>query len=255
MIDIQKAEEEFKTYTSNFDMNESHIERKVRHAFRVEKICEKIATSIGMNDEEIRLSKLIGILHDIARFQQYTIYKTYDDTKSIDHGEFGVKILESDEYIRKYIETDRFDDIILKSIFNHNKYCISNDTNDIEKIYCKIIRDADKLDIMYEATCEFWKDEEETIQKQEVNKSVIEQFICKEVIDNRNTKQSIDKVIRTIAFIFDLNFRESLEIIKDNNYIDKIVDRFNFTKEETKEQMKLIKKIANDYIENQINNK
>ena len=187
MIDINKAEEEFKTYTSNFDMNESHIERKVRHTFRVEKNCEKIATSIGMNDEEIKLSKLIGILHDIARFKQYTIYKTYDDTKSVDHGEFGIKILEENNYIRKYIEIDRYDDIILKSILNHNKYYISNDMNDIEKIYCKIIRDADKLDIMYEATCEFWKNEEETIQKQEVNNIVFDQFNSKEVIDNINT--------------------------------------------------------------------
>jgi len=252
MIDIKKAEEEFKKYTSNYDMNESHIERKVRHTIRVEELCEKIALSIGMKEEEINLAKLIGLLHDIARFEQYTIYKTYDDHKSIDHGNFGVKILKENNNIRKYIETDKYDNIILKAVEYHNKYSIGKDVNEEEELFCKIIRDADKLDIMYEATCEFWKNEEKIIQKQELNSKVIKQFISKEVIDNRNSIQSIDKIIRIIAFIFDLNFKESFKIIKDNNYIDKIIDRFEYELEETKNQMKEIRNIANKYINNKL---
>lgn len=252
MIDIKKAEEEFKRYSSGYDMNESHIERKVRHTFRVEELCEKIAFSIGMNEEEINLAKLIGLLHDIARFEQYTIYKTYDDHKSIDHGNFGVKILEEKNNIREYIETDKYDNIILKAVEYHNKYSIGKDVNEEEELFCKIIRDADKLDIMYEATCEFWKNEEKIIQKQELNSKVIEQFISKEVIDNRNSTQSIDKIIRIIAFIFDLNFKESFKIIKDNNYIDKIIYRFDYELEKTKNQMEKVRNIANKYINNKL---
>ena len=252
MIDIKKAEEEFKRYSSGYDMNESHIERKVRHTFRVEELCEKIAFSIGMNEEEINLAKLIGLLHDIARFEQYTIYKTYDDHKSIDHGNFGVKILEEKNNIREYIETDKYDNIILKAVEYHNKYSIGEDVNEEEELFCKIIRDADKLDIMYEATCEFWKNEEKIIQKQELNSKVVEQFISKEVIDNRNSTQSIDKIIRIIAFIFDLNFKESFKIIKDNNYIDKIIYRFDYELEKTKNQMEKVRNIANKYINNKL---
>lgn len=251
MIDIKKAKEEFKKYTSNYDMSNSNIERKVRHTFRVEKQCEKIAISLGMNEEEINLAKLIGLLHDIARFEQYTRYKTYDDSKSIDHGDFGVEILEKDNYIRKYIKTDKYDNIILKAIENHNKYDIEANLNAKQKIFSKIIRDADKLDIMYEATCEFWISNIKEIEKQKINSKVLEQFMLQQLVNKNYIKNDIDRIIVILAFIYDLNLKNSYKIIKDNDYINKILDRFDF-KDETRKQVEEIRKIAKDYIGKEI---
>ena len=45
---------------------------------------------------------LIGLLHDIARFEQYTKYKTFRDSISIDHGDLGVEILFEEKEIEKY---------------------------------------------------------------------------------------------------------------------------------------------------------
>jgi len=248
MIDIKKAEEEFKKYANSYDLSESHLYRKVTHTFRVEKLCEKIAISIGMDEEDVKLAKIIGLLHDIARFEQYTIYKTFNDIISIDHGDFGVEVLEKDNYIRKYIETNEYDEIILKAIKNHNKYKIETNLNERKALFCKIIRDADKLDIMYKATCESWKDQIEEIEKQEITPDVLEQFLFKNTINRINVKKIIDRVVVHIAFIYDLNFKESYKIIKEQDYINKIFNRFNFEKQETKEQMNLIRKIANEYI-------
>ena len=55
-----------------------------------------IASSIGLNEEKINLAKLIGLLHDIARFEQYTRYQTFRDIESIDHGNLGAEILQQD---------------------------------------------------------------------------------------------------------------------------------------------------------------
>lgn len=255
MIDIEKAEEEFKRYTSNYNMDESHIARKVYHTFRVEELCGKIAISLGMSEEEINLAKLIGLLHDIARFEQYTRYKTYDDLKNIDHGDFGVEILENSSYIRKYIKTEKYDQIILKAIKNHNKYSIDSGITEKERIYCEIIRDADKLDIIYQATCQMWNDMKVDIEEQDITTIVIEQFLSKKTIDKKYIKNDIDKIIVVFAFIYDFNIKDSYKIIKENKYIDKIINRFNFKLEETREQMQLIRKIANEYIDNQIENK
>lgn len=252
MIDIKKAEEEFKKYASKYDMSESHIERKVRHTFRVEELCEKISISLKMNEEDINLAKLIGILHDIARFEQYTIYKTYNDLKSIDHGDFAVEILKKDNYIRKYIETNEYDEIILKAIKNHNKYQTETNLSQREATFCKIIRDADKLDILYQATCETWKDDMQKIESQIITQEVIRDFSSKSTINRINVKEIIDRIVVHVAFIYDLNFEESFKILKENNYINKIFDRFNFEKEETRIQMEKIQKVANDYINDQI---
>ena len=248
MIDIKKAEEEFKKYTSKYDMTELHISRKVTHTFRVVELCEKIAISIGRNEEDINLAKLIGLLHDIARFEQYTIYKTYNDLKSIDHGDFAVEILQKDNYIRKYIETVEYDEIIFKAIKNHNKYEIEDGMSERERLFCKIIRDADKIDIIYQATCESWEKDIEKIEGQSITQEVINDFNSKSTINRVNVREIIDRIVVIVAFIYDLNFKESYKILKDKDYINKIFDRFNFEKEETKVQMEQIQKIAIDYI-------
>ena len=159
MIDLENAKNELKKYISNYDLNNPEITRKVGHSYRVAEISKRIAKSLNLEQEEIELAELIGLLHDIGRFEQQTIYKTYDDIYSIDHGELGVKILENNEYIRKYIENSQYDKIIKTAIFNHNKYEIEENLEQKTILFCKIIRDSDKLDILYEAIAMFWKDE------------------------------------------------------------------------------------------------
>ena len=66
--------------------------------------------------------------------------------KKIEHAEFGVKVLFEDNLITKFIEDRKYDNIISKAIYNHNKFKIEDNLNDIELLHCKIIRDADKID-------------------------------------------------------------------------------------------------------------
>ena len=126
MIDLLNAKKEFKKYMGNYDLVNSEIERKVGHSYRVAEISGEIARSLNLTDEEIELATLIGLLHDIGRFEQQTRYGTYDDTYSIDHGKLGVEILEENNYVRNYIKDDKYDNIIKTSIYNHNKYDIEN---------------------------------------------------------------------------------------------------------------------------------
>ena len=85
-------------------------------------ISKEIAQGLRLTLEEIDIATLIGLLHDIARFEQYTQYHTFKDAQSIDHGDLGVEILNKD--IRKYIETDKYDETIKLAVKNHNKYKI-----------------------------------------------------------------------------------------------------------------------------------
>ena len=69
-------------------------------------------------------------------------------------------------------------------------------------------------------------------------------------IEDRKTQ--IDYWISIIAFIFDLNFRESKLYIKDKNYIDILIDRIEYKNTETKEKMENIRKCAKEYLENSV---
>lgn len=253
-IDLEKAKEEFIKYTEQYDLSNDNIERKQKHSLRVMNISEQIAQKINLNKEEIELAALIGLLHDIARFEQYTKYKTFRDVDSIDHGDYGVEILECD--IRKYIKTTQYDEIIKKAIKNHNKYEIENGLSEKEKIFAKIIRDADKIDILYESVEMFWKGNENIIENSTITDDVINQFNNNKQIKRRKdkrTENAINEIISVIAFIFDINFKESFQIIQKEDYINKIIGRYNIKDIYTRGEIEKIKIKANKYIDNHVN--
>ena len=58
----------------------------------------------------------------------------------------------------------------------------------------------------------------------------------------------IDFWVCVIAFIFDLNFEISKKYLKENNYIDILVDRIEYKNKETKEKMEQIRKCAKEFL-------
>ena len=90
-------------------------------------ISTEIAIRENFTEEEVKIATLIGLLHDIARFKQYTEYQTFKDSISIDHGDVGIEILEENNYLRQFIKNDKYDDIIKLAIKNHNKFAIEEE--------------------------------------------------------------------------------------------------------------------------------
>ena len=153
--------------------------------------------------------------------------------------------------MRKYIKSNKYDHIIRLAVKNHNKYEIESGLTKREQIFCKIIRDADKLDILNEATWYYWGDEIEKINNQKISKDAYEESKQKIILKNRDGNE-IDNILREIALVFDINYKKSFEILYENDYINKILDRFKFTNEKTRNDMEEIRKIANEYLKGKI---
>lgn len=251
MVDLERAEKEFREYVEQFNAEDEAINRKIGHSFRVMKQSQELAKKIGLEKEKIELATLIGLLHDMGRFIQRTKYKTFCDHESIDHGELGIRILEENNYLRKYIQTDQYDEIIKKAIRNHGKYGIEEGLDQEELLFAKIIKDADKLDIFYEAETMFWLGKETEIQKSFISKEVEKQFLENKLIDNSVKQNDLDKMIGVLSFIFDLNFEESFEILEQKQYIKHILQRFHFVGQ-TKENIEHMKIIIEEYCQNRI---
>ena len=243
IVNLEKAKTEFLKYTENYDLTNENIRRKQGHSIRVMNISKQIAVELNLSDDQIQIAALIGLLHDIARFEQYTQYQTYNDNRSFDHGDYGVEILNKD--MRKYIKTDKYDKLIKIAIKNHNKFEIEEGLNEEESLFAKIIRDADKIDILYEAVSMFWNGEEKDINNTEISSKVMEKIEERELIkiDKNKAFCGIDKVMSVLAFIFDINYNPSFKIIKENDYINKIIDRFEF------EEKEKVRNIALQYLQ------
>ena len=253
-IELEKAKNEFMEYIKQYNLTEEKIKRKVGHSLRVMEISRKIAKSLKLEQEMVELATLIGLLHDIGRFKQFETYQTFIDELTIDHAELGVEILKKDNLIRKFIKEDKYDSIIMKAIYNHNKFEIEERLNEKEEIFAKIIRDADKIDIFYEAETMFWNDRIEIIETGICSEKVYNEFMKCQCMDRRKCKTEIgiEKVVQVVTFIFDINYKKSLEIMKEKNYVENIFNRFNFKHEKTRKQVEQINETVKQYINNKL---
>jgi len=254
MIDINKAKLAFKNYVNNYDQNDDRILVKIRHTYQVANTAEEIAISLNLNKEDTMLAILIGLLHDIGRFEQERRYQSYTDETTVDHATLGAQILFDDNLIREFIEDKTYDTIIRKAIENHNKYKIEEGLNEKELLHAKIIRDADKVDNFYVKTYQKFESlfNKSYIGDEEISPNVYNDFFDNKCILNNERKTDIDKIISYIAFLFDINFKHSFEIIQENDYITKICARIEYENLETKRKMKMIEKRAKEYVSEKI---
>ena len=258
MIDILKAKEVFKEYLKYYDLNHNNIKLKIKHTYEVVDKSEYLATNLGLDEENINLAMLIALLHDIGRFVQVKQENSFIDGDQSDHANYGVKILFEDNLIESFVNDRKYDNIIKKAIYNHNKYKIEEGLNEQELLHCKIIRDADKLDNFRVKETEKLENvypgtyNAETINYESISDKIYEDFMNHKCIKIEDRKTQIDYWISIIAFIFDLNFKESKLYIKEKNYIDILVDRIEYKNTVTKEKMENIRKCAKEYLKNSI---
>jgi len=256
MLDFNKAKRAFQDYLKQYDLTDGKIKLKIRHTFGVITLSEYIAKDLNLKEEDIELAKIIALLHDIGRFEQIKVFDDFRDYETLDHAELGIKILFEDNLIRNFIEEDTYDNIILKAIKNHNKLNIEENLNEQELLHAKIIRDADKTDNFRVKANDNFEDifnsSKEKLEKSTISDKIYNDFMNNKIIISSERITDMDHWVSYLAFIFDYNFNSGLKYIKEKNYINVLVDRIDYKKEDTKIKMETIRKHAIDYIDNKL---
>lgn len=262
MIDIENAKKVFKEFLEPYKNlpNQTGFDVKVQHTYRVTEMSKKLAQKLKLSDEDVQLAELIGLLHDIGRFEELKVLNRFDGVK-FDHAECGVKMLFEDGLIKKFVEDEKYYHIIEKAIGNHSKLKIEENLDEKELLHSKIIRDSDKLD-NYRIKS---KDSSERLfsgivhnteefENSKISPEVMNSVRNLECVKNSDRKEPLDYYISATAFIFDLYFKESIEIVKEKDYINCMIDRFNYKLPETKANMEEIRQILNNYLNNKLKN-
>ena len=239
-MNINESMQEFVRYAKTFDLKNPDIMKKFHHTFRVVEYAKDIARSLNLPGKDVALAMKCALLHDMARFKQLTIYHTYEDAKSFDHGDEAYNILMKNNYVSKF--TSDLDDqkVILKACKNHNKFRIEEGLSERELLFVKITRDADKLDIMMEQG-------NDIKEKFILNPIYIKPFQEKRLYKNSGVTGKYEITLRTIAFIYDMNFKYSYEFIKESKIIDKKIDIL-MGHSTSLGIFEYINKVANEYV-------
>ena len=213
----------FEEYIKNYDLTNPEILYKYYHSKRVMDNMEVLAKSMNLPIKDVYLAKIIGLYHDIGRFKQYTNHQNYDN-ELLDHGTYGKEILEQNKVLSKLDIPKEDYSVVYKSISNHNKYEIEKGLNKRELLFSQMIRDADKLDILYAIGNKKIKPyiyEDDSIITNEVKQT----FLSKKTITKDKIKNKNDGLITMFSYIYDINFNSTLYIIKKNRYYEKILKR------------------------------
>lgn len=226
-IDRAKVESVFLEYVSHYNVEQPMIRLKLEHTNRVSRLCERIAGSLELSAEDADLAWLIGMLHDIGRFEQQKQYGTFIDAESIDHARYGADILFEEGLIRDFVPDAGEDDLIRTAVCHHSAYRLPERLDERILQFCNIIRDADKIDIL-RANVEFPMEEIYNVTTQElydsqVTDAVMESFGEEHAVLRSLKRTAVDHVVGHISLAFELVYPVSRSIMKEQGYLDKLL--------------------------------
>ena len=257
MIDLQYSKKAFENYLNDYDRKNEKIMLKIVHTYGVMECSKKIAEDMKLPAEDCELAQLIGLLHDIGRFEQIKRFDSFEPG-TMGHAAYGAQLLFGPEkrLIRCFVEEDKWDEIIKTAIGHHSDYCLKGITNKRELMHAQIIRDADKLDncrVKLETAIEILLGvTAEQVGMSEITPEVMRQFKNHKSILLETRKTKMDYWISYLAYFYDINFKATYESIRDNHYVDKIIGRIPYTNPDTGKQMEQIRNEMNLYIQNAI---
>ncbi len=259
IIDRSKVIDTFKAYTSHYDDQNEKVRLKIEHTYRVSELCEKIAQSLNLSPEDVNIAWLLGMLHDVGRFEQLRLYNTYLDAQSIDHAMYGADILFGSEnhstdhhnvaahdrgLIRTYIDSDVEDALLEAAIRYHSLYRLPENLDSRTKTFCQILRDADKIDIL-KVNVDYSLEEvldlkSAKIKTETVSEDVMNAFFEGHAVLHSLKKTSADHIVGYISLFFELVYPESRRITISQGYIDQLLT-YPSDNPKTREQFELLR--------------
>ena len=234
MIDEKRAEAAFCEYTDRYGADNSMITHKVTHTLRVAKNCRQIAESLHLDGEAVGFAWLLGLLHDIGRFEQVRRYGTFIDAVSLDHAEFGADLLFKEELIRKFPAetlTEEQLSILETAIRLHNKLALPEELNERTLLFCNIIRDADKVDI-FRVICEMPFEQRIGTSKgllqeaEEASSGVMECVLQHRCVPRSIRKTRFEGRISHGCLAFELVFQKSRDMVREQGCLSRILSEY-----------------------------
>ena len=195
----------------------------------------------NFDENDYNLAATIGILHDYARFTQWKEFKTYSDLKSFNHADKAVELLfDNNEIVNFYSKKEDYP-IIFDAIKYHNKLDIPQNLEKQNLKMCKLIRDADKIDIIYDISINKSLLPEDD---GEFSETIINNFYNHKSAKYKDIKCDNDNILATLMFLYDLNYVYSFKYIKEHGLLEKMYKNIQ-NKDKFKEYF--------DYIINYVN--
>ncbi|RQD73759.1 HD domain-containing protein [Desulfonatronospira sp. MSAO_Bac3] len=204
-----------------------NFELKKEHSLRVMEQARELASYHGFDPQSCFLTSLAGLFHDLGRFEQYWLYRTFNDKISVNHGLLSTKILHREKVLRKLSAPDKR--CVLLSVLYHNRKSLPRTLAPGNMAVAGAVRDADKLDIypvIIHHISRHTKDSNtitlELEDANEVSPEILEQVRSGRLADYHRMRYKNDFLLLMSSWIYDLNYAYSCRRVLQKGYLDTI---------------------------------
>lgn len=235
-IDRDRAAAAFDGYVARFDATDPKIALKRDHTLRVAALAEQIAATVPelAAPEDVDLAWLLGLLHDVGRFEQVRRYGTFSDADSTSHALLGAKVLfdgldGAAPTIRDYVDDASEDNLLRTAVSLHSSWRLPPDLSAHTRALCEVLRDADKADIL-KVNCtspveDIYPFGREALLASELSPEATSWFWRHSTIPRAARHHPADVLLGHVCFAWELAYPESLRIVARQGYVFQMMER------------------------------
>jgi putative nucleotidyltransferase with HDIG domain len=207
-------------YSSGDAVTKHNLALKQNHSVATQKISAHLARSLQWSEHDCLMAECTGLLHDVGRFPQFYYYKTFGDNESRNHAQWSVELLQKENVLSSFSSENQHD--IYTAILHHNAFRIPSTVQGRTLSFCKLIRDADKLDIYRIMSEEHYiLDLPDT---HDVNPVILDSIIQQKCVQYKHVTSLMDLKLLQLSWVYDLYFTESLFYMQEQELLQKFIN-------------------------------
>jgi len=204
------------------------LDLKAEHTGHVCAAMNRITSDLGLPENDCRMASTTALFHDIGRFPQYQRYRTFRDPDSANHAKLSLWELNRHRVLHGLDAGERR--LISRAIYFHNRLRLPENLDANTLLHCRLIRDADKVDILRVMLEHFQMEESRqnpVISLGLENNSGVrdEVFRClfnKQPMSYTMLQTANELKMLQMSWVFDINFRPTFAILKERNSIGQL---------------------------------
>jgi len=253
--DVSSLKNWFAGYVSRFYTDDPEYNRpihlKEEHTKRVCGNIIMIGKELGLSSGDMITAEIIALFHDVGRFRQYELYRTFVDALSENHARLGLRQIGIHKVFSGFPRDKKL--LISKAIAYHNAAYLPEGEDEKTLFFMKLIRDADKLDI-WRVFLDYYMEKRPSDaivlglpDTPSFSEKALESIRRREFVRTKDLKTLNDFKLLQISWVFDINFIPSFKLIKKNNYMDML----KATLPRKKEISEAVR-VARDYVDSKL---
>ncbi len=231
---LSRIEAWFSDYVAGFYTGDAETDANIGlkeiHTRRVRENMAAIAEALEQSPADRRLADAMALLHDIGRFEQYRVYRTFLDLASENHALLGIRVLARHRPLKVLAPDDRRR--ILRSIAFHNAAAPPADEDEQGLTFMRMLRDADKLDI-WRVVTDYYRNGASSSASAvglglpdtpDCSETVVETLAAGRFVRISDVRTLNDFKLLQISWVYDINYPRSFAMLAERGYLRAIAD-------------------------------